>query len=64
MSWLRTVKSWFRSGRSPAEKHLVQRCFGDSAQAQRLIEAELARRPQLSRADAARSALDRWSRDR
>ena len=64
MGWLRTFKGWFTPGPSHAEKQLLHRCFGDAAQAQRLIDHELARRPRLSRADAARSALDRWTRDR
>ncbi|HEY4180506.1 MAG TPA: hypothetical protein VGM90_26865 [Kofleriaceae bacterium] len=58
------MKRWFSSGPSGDEKKLLHRCLGDVAQADRLISAELARRPALSRAAASRSALDRWSRDR
>jgi len=46
---------------SPAERQLLKRCLGDSAQLERLIAHELERRPQ-SRASASQAALDRWSR--
>jgi hypothetical protein len=57
-------RSWFSKGPSRAEKQLLSRCRGDSAQAERLINHELGKRPQLSRAAASEAALDRWSRDR
>ena len=64
MGWMRAFKRWLSQRPSQVEKQLLHRCFGDAAQVQRLIDHEQARRPQLSRADAARSALDRWNRDR
>jgi hypothetical protein len=63
MKLAETVRKWL-SGTSGAEKQLLNRCLGDVAQADRLIRLELARRPQLTRDAASRSALDRWSRDR
>jgi hypothetical protein len=54
----------FSPGASAAEKQLLQRCRGDAGQLERLINLELSRRPTLSRADASKAALDRWSRDR
>lgn len=53
---------WFR-GTSVAEKRLLHRCGGDSAQLERLIGYELQRRPGWSRAKAAQAALERWNRD-
>jgi hypothetical protein len=64
MRWILAVKTWFSRRPSQAEKQLLHRCFGDAAQMQRLIDHEVARRPKLSRADAAKAALDRWARDR
>ena len=64
MSWLRAFKRWLRHRPSQAEKRLLHRCLGDTAQVERLIAHEQARRPQLSRAAASAAALDRWSRDR
>jgi hypothetical protein len=58
------VRSWFARGPSRAEKHLLRRCSGDTSQAERLIQHELTRRPQLSRAAASQAALERWARDR
>jgi hypothetical protein len=63
MSWL---TRWFRGGSqsSADEQRLLVRCRNDRALADRLIAAELSRRPNLSRAAASRSALDRWSHER
>jgi len=58
------VRKWFNRGPSRPEQQLLHRCFGDAEQTERLIRYELARRPRLSRADASRSALERWARDR
>jgi hypothetical protein len=55
---------WLTPKTSASETQLLQRCRGDKAQLERLIQGELTRRAGLSRADAAKSALDRWSRDR
>jgi hypothetical protein len=56
---------WFGGTRRAAdESRLLQRCHGDRELMERLIAAELARRPDVSRASAARSAIDRWNRDR
>ncbi len=58
-------KRWFGSTRRGGdETRLLHRCHGDAALMERLIAAELARRPDTSRAAAARSAMDRWNRDR
>ncbi len=53
---------WFRRT-SADERVLLQRCRGDAAQMERLIGYELTRRPQLTRARAAASAVDRLRRD-
>ena len=55
---------WFAPKVSASEKQLLLRCRGDEAQVERLILLEQVRRPGLSRANGAQSALDRWSRDR
>jgi hypothetical protein len=60
---LSALASWFRRT-SASEKALLQRCAGDKAQMERLIEHELERRPGMSRAIASRWALERWARDR
>jgi hypothetical protein len=57
-------RRWFGPRSSKAEKQLLQRCFGDTGQVERLIAYEMARRPQLSRDGASKAALDRWARDR
>ena len=64
MGWIQAFKRWLSDRPSPAEKQLLHRCFGDTAQMERLIAHEQARRPLLSRAAASRAALDRWARDR
>jgi hypothetical protein len=60
----KVLTRWFRSGPSQAEKRLLHRCAGDLAQAERLIDHELSRRPQISRAAACDAAVERWNRDR
>lgn len=46
-----------------AEKQLRRICLGNEQQAERLIEGEMARAPGISRADAARRAVERYRRD-
>lgn len=58
------IAGWFRKGPSASERRLLQRCTGDQAKMERLIAYELQRRPELSRAQAAEHAMDRWNRDR
>ena len=60
---LSALTSWFRRP-SAAEKALLRRCAGDKAQMERLIQHELARKPDLSRKTASRCALERWQRQR
>ena len=57
------LASWFRRT-SASEKALLHRCAGDQAQVERLIQHELERRPDLSRATASKWALERWARGR
>ncbi|MBA3454866.1 MAG: hypothetical protein H0T42_17390 [Deltaproteobacteria bacterium] len=67
MGILKALTGWFRKGParpSEAEQRLVYRCAGDVEQAERLINLELSRRPQISRATACDAAMDRWNRDR
>jgi hypothetical protein len=64
MGWMRAFTRWFSHRPSQAEKRLLHRCFGDTAQMERLIAHEQGRRPRLSRAAASEAALDRWARDR
>jgi hypothetical protein len=64
MRFLEALRRWLFRRPSRAEKQLLQRCYGDPAHAERLIRHELARRPQLSRVAASKSALERWARDR
>jgi hypothetical protein len=56
---------WFagRSRRGAAEHDLRRICLGDDRQAQRLIDAELARAPGIPRHEAARRAVARYRRD-
>lgn len=57
--WLRG-----RSGRSSqAETQLRRICFGDDGQVERLISAEMARTPGISRAEGAKRAVSRYQRD-
>lgn len=47
-----------------AEGHLRRICFGDVGQVERLIEGEMRRAPgSISRAEAARRAVERHARD-
>jgi len=58
---------WFKNrsaAGSAAQERLLHRCRGDRELAERLIAQELVRRPNLSRAAAADSALDRWAHER
>jgi len=48
---------------SRSEQDLIRRCFGDRAQAERLIELERMRNPNLSRENAAKDAIDSLLRD-
>lgn len=58
-------KRWFSGTRRGGdESRLLHRCHGDAELMERLIAHEQARRPEASRASAARSAIDRWNRDR
>ncbi|MBL9015574.1 MAG: hypothetical protein JNL83_15425 [Myxococcales bacterium] len=59
------LRRWFGgTRRGTDEARLLHRCHGDAALVERLIAHELARRPEVSRAAAARSAMERWNRDR
>jgi len=59
------LRRWFGgTRRGTDEARLLHRCHGDAALVERLIAHELARRPEASRAAAARSAMERWNRDR
>jgi hypothetical protein len=62
------VSAWLwwdrRSVSRAAEAQLRRICFGDEGQVERLIEAEMRRAPgAISRADAARRAVERYQRD-
>lgn len=52
-----------RGGAVRQEAQLLQICHGNEAQAERLIEGELARAPGISRAEAAARAVARYRRD-
>lgn len=56
---------WWTLGRSAdAEAHLRRICFGDQQQVDRLVEGEIRRAGgRISRAEAARRAIDRHRRD-
>jgi hypothetical protein len=61
------ISRWFgnRPHRpSREEDRLLHRCKGDHELKERLIGAELARRPGMSRAAASMSAVQRWERER
>jgi hypothetical protein len=60
------LSRWFgRSKRaSGTERSLLDRCHGDQQLMERLIAAEVARRPGISRVAASQSAIERWKRDR
>ena len=56
---------WF-STRGPSrnpESQLHRICHGNQTQAERLIQGEIARAPGVSRAEAARRAVERYRRD-
>jgi hypothetical protein len=52
-----------RDRRHAAEKELRRICLGNERQAERLIESEMTRAPDMSRAEAARRAVERYRRD-
>ena len=53
-----------RRGRTrAAEEELRRICLGNERQVERLIEGEMTRAPRLSRAEAARRAVERYQRD-
>ena len=57
---------WLRGGRGAsrqAEARLRRICLGDEAQAERLINSEMARAPGISRSEAASRAVLRYQRD-
>jgi hypothetical protein len=54
---------WTRSRSADAEAHLRRICFGDRGQVERLLDGEMRRAAGISRAEAARRALDRHRRD-
>lgn len=56
---------WYRRGQGARRdgRRLQQIAFGDEASAERLIEAELARSPGISRAEAVRRTVERYERD-
>ncbi len=55
--------SWFKKGPSASERELLGRCRGDREMLERLIRFEVSRRPNLTRAAAAASAVDRWKHE-
>ena len=52
-----------RGRRNAAEHELRQICLGNDGQVERLIEGEMTRAPGLTRAEAARRAVERYQRD-
>jgi hypothetical protein len=52
-----------RSRAHAAEDELRRICLGSETQVERLIEGEMIRAPRLSRAEAARRAVERYRRD-
>ena len=52
-----------RGRKYAAEKELRRICLGDERQAERLLESEMTRAPGMSRAEAARRAVERYRRD-
>jgi hypothetical protein len=52
-----------RGRKHAAEDELRRICLGNEQQVERLIEAELTRAPNISRAEAARRAVGRYQRD-
>jgi hypothetical protein len=60
-----TIWFWLdRRGRSDArERELRHICLGNEQQAKRLIDSEMSRAAGISRAEAARRAIERYRRD-
>jgi hypothetical protein len=56
---------WWRQGgrASGAEAQLRGICLGNAGQVERLIAGEMTRAPGISRAEAARRAVERYRRD-
>ena len=52
-----------RGRKYAAEKELRRICLGDERQTERLLESEMTRAPGISRAEAARRAVERYRRD-
>lgn len=42
---------------------LIRKCMGDASQAERLIQYEIQRKPDLSRDEAIQAAIESWERD-
>lgn len=53
----------YRNRSRDMEGELRRICMGDARQVERLIQGELIRAPGLSRAEAARRAVERYRRD-
>jgi hypothetical protein len=53
----------FRHRARDMEGELRRICMGDTGQVERLIQGELTRAPGMSRAEAARRAVERYRRD-
>lgn len=53
----------FRRRAQDMEGELRRICMGDARQVERLIQGELTRAPGVSRAEAARRAVERYRRD-
>jgi hypothetical protein len=57
---------WLRRGNGAsreAETHLRRICLGNDGQVERLINGEMTRSPEISRAEAASRAVRRYQRD-
>ena len=52
-----------RGRKHAAEKQLRRICLGDERQVERLLQSEMTRAPGMSRAEAARRAVERYRRD-
>ena len=53
----------YRNRARDVEGELRRICMGDAGQVERLIQGELTRVPGMSRAEAARRAVERYRRD-
>lgn len=51
---------WQKHSKQSLYNDLLRKCFGDAAQAERLIEAERKRYPSATRERLIRHAIDRW----